>query len=306
MSAGAGAGADATEAAESARVEALKEVDDNRRSRRNDVALSEENPQRGHTQSAWSGTPSAAGSSPAASLSSPQNVGRRIGAGVTGRLGRSTADGKSVRMRLSRRSLRPVEGESISSVPPSCWRTWGLVRRCCDSIIARTYCSIPGTASQAFVLCEKLCQFSSAVVGCADDGGVDVPSSALSPLLGAEIGAGSVGSGGVGSGGKSSAKTRVGLGRSCSLSQGKIGLGFSATAGLVLGTSYHMSLGGSGYDCGAWKSSRFSLKVYVWTGKLAASGFDSTGGAELEYRLIRNVMLARPLVNLTVLRPKTS
>jgi len=300
VSAGAGAGAVATEAAEAARVESLKEVDDNRRSRRNDVALSEENPQRGHTQSAWSGTPSAAGSSPAASLSSPQNVGRRIGAGVTGRLGRSTADGKSVRIRLSRRSLRSIEGESISSVPPSCWRTWGLVRRCCDSIIARTYCSIPGTVSQAFVLCEKLCQFSSAVVGCSDDGGVDAPSSALSPLLGAEVGAG-----GVGSGGKSSAKTRVGFGRSCSFSQGKIGLGLSATAGLVSGTSYHMSLGGSGYDCGAWKSSRFSLKVYVWTGKLAASGFDPTGGAELEYRSIQNVMLTRPSVNLTVSHPKT-
>jgi len=55
--------------------------------------------------SLWSGTPSAAGSSPSSSRSSPQNVLLRLGAGVTGRLGRSIADGKSVRSKLSRRLL---------------------------------------------------------------------------------------------------------------------------------------------------------------------------------------------------------
>lgn len=55
------------------------------------------------THSSWSGTPSAAGNSD--SLSSLlllfHTDGRRIGAGVTGRLGRSTSLGKSVSLVLS-------------------------------------------------------------------------------------------------------------------------------------------------------------------------------------------------------------
>jgi hypothetical protein len=53
-----------------------------------------------------------------------------------------------------------------------------------------------------------------------------------------------------GSGGyTSSAKTREGLG--CSISQGKIGRGFSAGgAGFSLGTSYHIFFGGLGYRGG--------------------------------------------------------
>jgi hypothetical protein len=53
-----------------------------------------------------------------------------------------------------------------------------------------------------------------------------------------------------GSGGYiSSANTREGLG--CSISQGKIGRGFSAGgAGFSLGTSYHIFFGGLGYRGG--------------------------------------------------------
>ena len=48
---------------------------------------------------------------PSESLSSPQKFGRRTGAGVTGRLGRSTAEGKSVRIKLS---LLSRDGCSVS------------------------------------------------------------------------------------------------------------------------------------------------------------------------------------------------
>lgn len=59
----------------------------------------------------------------------------------------------------------------------------------------------------------------------------------------------------------SSAKTRVGLETSL-CSQGKMGGGLiSGGAGFDSGTLYHMSLGGSGYDFGARKSSLSSLKV---------------------------------------------
>lgn len=73
----------------------------------------ERKPQFGHTQSAWSGTPSAAGRT-SSSLSSPQKVLLRLGAGVTGRLGRSMAVGKSVRSKLSRR-LRTLSTSSAGS-----------------------------------------------------------------------------------------------------------------------------------------------------------------------------------------------
>lgn len=82
--------------------------------------------------------------------------------------------------------------------------------------------------------------------------------------------------------GKSSTKTRLGGGTSRSFSHGKMGGGLSSTFGLLLGTSYHMSFGGSGYAAGAWKSSLLSLNSYCSPGlKLAASGLDSAGGAEL-------------------------
>lgn len=57
----------------------------------------------GRTHSSCCGTPSAAGRFPSSSLSCPQKLGRRIGAGVTGKLGRSTSVGKSVILRLNRR-----------------------------------------------------------------------------------------------------------------------------------------------------------------------------------------------------------
>lgn len=89
-----------------------------------------------------------------------------MGAGVTGRLGRSIAVGKSVRIRLSRRSFRLIEGENTSSEPVTWWRTRGSPRRACESMIARTYVSIPGTLSHAFtLLCWKACHCSSAVLG---------------------------------------------------------------------------------------------------------------------------------------------
>jgi hypothetical protein len=101
-------------------------------------AWEEEKPHCGHTHSFCSGTPSAAGSSPVSSLSSPQKFGRRRGAGVTGKLGRSTADGKSVRMRLSRRAFRERLGEPSSSVPVACFKTWTEPRLDCESMIERT------------------------------------------------------------------------------------------------------------------------------------------------------------------------
>lgn len=52
------------------------------------------------TQSSCDGTPSAAGNSPSSSLSSPQKLGLRIGAGVTGKLGLSSSVGKSVSFML--------------------------------------------------------------------------------------------------------------------------------------------------------------------------------------------------------------
>ena len=57
----------------------------------------------------WS-TPSAAGSSPAESRSSPQKEGRRTGAGVTGREGRSISVGKSVIFMEARRLDWTCEG----------------------------------------------------------------------------------------------------------------------------------------------------------------------------------------------------
>jgi hypothetical protein len=94
-----------------------------------------------HTHSDCAGTPSAAGrgdrelpSAPSpcepvtSDLSSPQNDGRVIGAGVTGRLGRSTSVGKSVNLRPRKRPLALVPGgEStlLAGVP------WLLPRRCC-------------------------------------------------------------------------------------------------------------------------------------------------------------------------------
>jgi len=82
-----------------------------------------------------SGTPSAAGSSPAASRSSPQNEGRRTGAGVTGSEGRSISVGKSVILILPRRSCcgwASEAGDVIdwSPEPDGPWvlfkRTWIL------------------------------------------------------------------------------------------------------------------------------------------------------------------------------------
>lgn len=67
------------------------------------------------TQSDCFGTPSAAGSSPSSSRSSPQKLGLRIGAGVTGRLGRSISVGKSVSFMLGRRPSSGMGGDISGS-----------------------------------------------------------------------------------------------------------------------------------------------------------------------------------------------
>lgn len=93
------------------------------------------------THSAWCGTPSAAGRSLVRiRFSSPVLVVQPYvlltGAGVTGRLGRSSNDGKSVIRMLC---LGPVDGEPLI--------TWMLpLRGCC---IDRMYRSISGISSQA-------------------------------------------------------------------------------------------------------------------------------------------------------------
>ena len=86
------------------------------------------------SQSSCFGTPSAPGRSPKASLSSPQKLGRRTGAGVTGRLGRSISVGKSVSFMLGRRgcevSSAPGERRPSATVE-SFVRTWTLALRFC-------------------------------------------------------------------------------------------------------------------------------------------------------------------------------
>ena len=77
-----------------------------------------------------SGTPSAGGSSPAASRSWPQKEGRWMGAGVTGREGRSISVGKSVILRLLRRSGRcDGEGSAVMDGSPVLTVPWGLLQR---------------------------------------------------------------------------------------------------------------------------------------------------------------------------------
>jgi hypothetical protein len=51
-----------------------------------------------------------------------------------------------------------------------------------------------------------------------------------------------------------------------------------------------MSLGGSAYE-GAWNSCLSLLNSYWWIGKLAASGLDSEGGADLMLFAISGLML---------------
>lgn len=93
------------------------------------------------SHSLCSGTPSAPGKSPWASRSEPQKEGRRTGAGVTGREGRSNSVGKSVSLRLGLRCSHPEPerlGERMGSLVlvsevlgVELLRTWTLARRFC-------------------------------------------------------------------------------------------------------------------------------------------------------------------------------
>ena len=95
------------------------------------------------TQSSWAGTPSAAGSSPFSSLSSPQKLGLLLGAGVTGRLGLSSSVGKSVSLMPGTFSGLGSCGTAESELCSTCML---LLRRFCRFPMYR---SISGISSQA-------------------------------------------------------------------------------------------------------------------------------------------------------------
>lgn len=205
---------------------------------------------------------------------------------MTGRLGLSSAVGKSVSRRLSRRCrLLPCwespspDGERSALTALGLRTDIGLGANflVCASWTARTYLLIPSRPSQAFACGANCCTpGSSTWVDGGEGGGAKPCSFTVVVVSGVRAG--------VGSDGKSSAKTRVGGNCARSVSQGNIGFGLSCGAGLVSGTSNHMSFGGSGYDAGAWNSSLLSLNSYCSDGKSEASGFAPDGGGSLRRR----------------------
>lgn len=141
------------------------------------------------------------------------------------------------------------------------------------------YLSISGTSSHAFTLAWKPAHGSGEVmVGVSAGSGsrvVDVAVEGADSGSASDAGSG----GGDGSSGSASGNTRVGLG--ALPSHGKIGFGFGCLAGLA-GTWYHISLGASGYDFGAWNRLVSLVKSYCVDGKLDASGLECSGGGALK------------------------
>lgn len=174
-----------------------------------------------------------------------------MGAGVTGRLGRSVSLGKSVRRRPLALVRRARVGEPGTLLPVGFSRgSESLAPLSLRCLLCKpsTYRLISGTSSQALER-ENEDHGSDGVIWMVGVVGVTSSSDALASLekmspawsLGEWTSSGSVSSLTLG-------KAREGAGWLAS--QGNI---FRGAAGRSLGTSYHMFLGGLGYLTGATK-----------------------------------------------------